>query len=63
MKIVKEQKGGLLGMILGTLAANLLENLLAGKGVVRSNDGVIRADEGAIVTSWEQGTNGAGQDF
>ena len=31
----KEQKGGLLGMILGTLAASLLGNMLGGKGLVR----------------------------
>ena len=31
----KEQKGGLLGMILGTLAASLLGNMLRGKGLVR----------------------------
>ena len=34
----KEQKGGLLGMLLGTLDASLLGNLLAGKGVVRAGD-------------------------
>ena len=31
----KEQKGGLLGMILGTLATSLLGNMLGGKGLVR----------------------------
>ena len=31
----KEQKGGFLGMILGTLAASLLGNMLGGKGLVR----------------------------
>ena len=31
----KEQEGGLLGMILGTLAASLLGNMLGGKGLVR----------------------------
>ena len=29
---VKEQKGGFLGMLLGTLSASLLGNLLTGKG-------------------------------
>ena len=29
---VKEQKGGFLGMLLGTLGASLLGNLLTGKG-------------------------------
>ena len=32
----KEQKGGFLSMLLGTLGASLLENLLAGKGIVRA---------------------------
>ena len=40
----KEQKGGLLSMLLGTLGASLLGNLLAGgKGVVRAGDGIVRA--------------------
>ena len=32
----KEQRGGFLGMSLGTLGASLLGNLLTGKGVVRA---------------------------
>ena len=32
----KEQEGGFLGMLLGTLGASLLGNMLAGKGVVRA---------------------------
>ena len=32
----KEQKGGFLSMLLGTLGASLLENLLGGKGIVRA---------------------------
>ena len=39
----KEQKGGFLGVLLGTLGASLLENLLAGKGTIRSGKGVTRA--------------------
>ena len=35
----KEQKGGYLSMLLGTLGASLLENLLAGKGIVRAASG------------------------
>ena len=48
----KEQKGGFLSMLLGTLGASLLGNLLTGKGVVRAgygNDkgkGVVRAGYG-----------------
>ena len=41
----KKKKVGLLGMLLGTLAASLLENTLAAKGVVRVNEGVIRASQ------------------
>ena len=35
----KEQKGGFLGMLLGTLSASLLGNLLTGKGIVRAGYG------------------------
>ena len=35
----KEQKGGLLSMLLGTLGASLLENLLSGKGIVKARSG------------------------
>ena len=35
----KEQKRGFLIMLLGTLGANLLGNLLAGKGIVRAGSG------------------------
>ena len=32
----KEQKGGFLSMLLGTLGGSLLGNLLTGKGIVRA---------------------------
>ena len=32
----KEQKGGFLSMLLGTLGASLCGNLLSGKGIVRA---------------------------
>ena len=32
----REQKGGFLSMLLGTLGASLLGNLLSGKGIVRA---------------------------
>ena len=35
----KEQKGGFLIRLLGTLGASLLENLLTGKGIVRAGTG------------------------
>ena len=39
----KEQKGGFLGMLLGTLGASLLGNLLTGKGTIRASEGAIQA--------------------
>ena len=48
----KEQKGGFLSMLLGTLGAILLRNLLAGKGIVRAGSGnkkgkgIVRAGTG-----------------
>ena len=36
---VKEQKGGFLSMLLGILGANLLGNLLTGKGIYRAGKG------------------------
>ena len=35
----KEQKGGFLSMLLGTLGASLLGNLLAGKGAIAASQG------------------------
>ena len=35
----KEQKGQFLGMLLGTLGASLLGNMLIGKGIVRAGYG------------------------
>ena len=48
----KEQKGGFLSMLLGTLSASLLGNLLSGKGIVRAGSGnnkgkgIVRAGTG-----------------
>ena len=43
----KEQRGGFLNMLLRTLGASLLGNLLTGgKGIVRAGEGVIRVGEG-----------------
>ena len=44
---VKEQKGGFLSMLLGTLDASLLGNMLAGRGVIRAGEGTIRAGYGS----------------
>ena len=47
----KEQRGGLLGMLLGTLGASLLGNLLTGgKGIMRAGDGIVRAGDGIVRT-------------
>ena len=47
---VKEQKGGFLSTLLGTLGASLLGNILTGLGVNRAGKGrgINRADEGVI---------------
>ena len=42
----KEQKGGLLSMLLGTLSASLLGNLLTGKGLYRTGQGMYRTGYG-----------------
>ena len=41
----KNKKGGFFSMLLGTLGASLLGNLLTGKGTVRDGEGTIRAGE------------------
>ena len=44
----KEQKGGFLSMLVGTLGASLLGNLLTGgKGVMCAGDGIVRAGSGS----------------
>ena len=43
----KEQKGGLLSMLLGTLGESLLGNMLAGRGINRAGEGIIRAGYGS----------------
>ena len=47
---VKEQKGGFFSMLLGTLGASLLGNLLTGKGIYRAGKGkgINRAGEGIV---------------
>ena len=42
----KEQRGGFLSMLLGTLGASLLGDILSGKGVIRAGEGTIRAGYG-----------------
>ena len=43
---VKEQKRGFLSMLLCTLGASLLGNLLTGRGMNRAGEGIIRASYG-----------------
>ena len=45
----KEQKRGFLSILLGTLGASLLGNLLSGKGTVRAGEGIIRAGYGSSI--------------
>ena len=58
---VKEQKAGFLSMLLGTLGASLLGNLLTGKvvnkkgkGTHRAGEGIVRAGEGRPSSSASQ---------
>ena len=44
---IKEQRGGFLSMLLETLGASLLGNLLTGKGIIRAGGGIVRAGEGS----------------
>ena len=44
----KEQKGGFLSMLLGTLGASLLGNLLTGKGFVRAGSGNKNKGKGVV---------------
>ena len=46
---IKERKGGFLSMLLGTLGATLLGNILAGKGMNRAEEGFIKAGYGSSI--------------
>ena len=57
---VKEQKGGFLSMLLGTLGARLLGNLLTGgKEIMRAGEGIMRAGEGSATTRANVMSDGA----
>ena len=47
---VKVQKGGCLSILLGTLGAILLGNLLIGRGMNRAGEGIVRA--GYKIMKW-----------
>ena len=47
----KEQRGGFLSMLFGTLGASLLGNLLTGgNGIMRAGDGILRAGSGSVAS-------------
>ena len=67
---VKEQKGGFLSMLLGTLGASLLGNLLTGKGAIatshrrvvnKKNKGIVRVGEGIIKAGYGRTSSSASQ--
>ena len=45
-----KNRRGFLSMLLGTLGASLLGNLLSGKGIVHAGDGIVRAGEGSVAS-------------
>ena len=51
---VKEQKGGFLSMLLGTLGASLLGNILTGRRTIakRQGRGINRAGEGVVAAGY-----------
>ena len=54
----KEQRGGFLGVFLGTLGASLLGHLLTGgKGIMRAGDGIVRAGDGIVRAGEESKKN------
>ena len=59
---VKEQKGGFLSMLLGTLGASLLGNLLTGKGAIAKSQGrrIYRAGKGKGINRAGEGIVRAG---
>ena len=60
----REQKDGLLGILLGNLGASLLANMLEGKGIVRAGydnkQKGIKQRDGVISTSQDRGIVRAG---
>ena len=54
---VKEQKGGFVSMLLRTLGASLLGNILAGKGAITTSQGrgINRAGEGRKINKTGKG--------
>ena len=46
INLFHKQKGGFLSMLLGTLGASLLGNILSGWGINRAGEGVVRSGYG-----------------
>ena len=62
---VKEQKGGFLNMLLGTLGASLLRNLITGKGAFHAGKGVNKKGKGIhrageVIVRAGEGSNSMG---
>ena len=60
---IKEQKGGFLSMLLGTLRASLLRNLLTGRGIYRAGEGIVRAGYSRPSSSASQNNSNNKMDF
>ena len=62
---IKEQKGGFLSMLLGTLGASLLGNLLTGKGAIETSQGrgIYRAGKGKGISRAGEGIVRAGYGY
>ena len=52
--VAKEQQGGFLSLLLGTLGATLLGNILAGKGVIRAGEGTPRVANESKISSFKK---------
>ena len=53
----KEQRGGFLSMLFGTLGASLLGNLLTGgKGIMRAGDEIVRTGDGIVTAGAGKGS-------
>ena len=46
---IKEQKGGFSYLLLRTLGASLVGNLLSGKGNLRAGEGIVRAGYSSLI--------------
>ena len=46
---IKEQKGGFSSLLLRTLGASLVGNLLSGKGNLRAGEGIVRAGYSSLI--------------